>query len=313
MSDRLSTILIWSAFGVFALAATGPGCASAPAEPNFKKFAFPKNAYIGDVQRPYTVLGPVRSKVDYQTLDFNREEKDLCRNYYNRAVRDLVKYAKKQGGDAVVDVKSVVFLVDGRTEMYATPECSDEGGDGQVLTQGVAVKWKGAPVESGAWTQPPARLSATPATPVAPVATSVASPAAAPGVAVLAAPSARNPSAPVFPEGGTLVPEQDEPVMPEARTDARTDTRMVPQPVAAGPPAAEKSRAIANTDAGDDAPVTATMEPYDPQKGLVSSPSTFTFPKQPVPAPTVPAAPAVQYAPGDPRYMPGSIQRTTTP
>src|SRR4051812_17356854 len=129
------------------------GCATMP-DPKFKKFTFPKNAFVGNVQRPYKALGPVRSKIDYQTLDPAREEKDLCRNYYNRAVRDLVKYAKKQGADAVIDVKSVVFLVDGRTETYSTPECSDEGGDGQVLTQGIAVKWKGKGVESGAWAQP---------------------------------------------------------------------------------------------------------------------------------------------------------------
>lgn len=129
------------------------GCASVP-EPKFEKFAFPRNAYVGDVQRPYVVLGPVRSKVDYPSLDMGdngHEESRLCRNYYNKAVRDLLKFARRQGADAVVDVQSVVFLEDGRRETYKTPECSDDGAEGQILTQGVAVKWKEAGAESGAW------------------------------------------------------------------------------------------------------------------------------------------------------------------
>ena len=126
------------------------GCATVP-EPKFEKHTFPKNAYVGDVQRPYTVLGPVRSKVDYVSLDPNHEEGRLCRNYYNKSVRELTKYAKRQGADAVVDVQSVVFLEDGRRETYKTPECSDDGGEGQVLTQGVAVKWKQSGAETGEW------------------------------------------------------------------------------------------------------------------------------------------------------------------
>ena len=50
--------------------------------------------------------------------------------------------AKKQGGDAVIDLKSVVYLEDGRREMYPSAECSDDGIEGQVLCQGIAIKWK---------------------------------------------------------------------------------------------------------------------------------------------------------------------------
>jgi hypothetical protein len=120
-------------------------CASLPAVKH-KEYSFPKErAFLGDVKRPYEALGLVRSKVNFQSLDPNREEAELCRNYYNKAVTDLFKFAKDKGGDAVIDVKSVVFLEDGRHELYPTPECSDDGMEGQILTQGIAVKWKKKP------------------------------------------------------------------------------------------------------------------------------------------------------------------------
>ncbi|MGK5085819.1 hypothetical protein WDW37_21225 [Bdellovibrionota bacterium FG-1] len=146
MSAKLRLILV--SLGIIAWGMGG--CATVP-EPKYERYVFPKNVFIGEVSRPYTVLGPVRSKVDYATLDAVREEKDLCRNYYNKSARELLRFAKKQGADAVVDVQSVVFLEDGRRETYKTPECSDDGGEGQILTQGIAVKWKGAGAENGLW------------------------------------------------------------------------------------------------------------------------------------------------------------------
>ena len=120
------------------------GCATVP-EPKFQRYAFPKGAFVGVPTRAYTALGPVRSKVDFPSLDPNHEEKKLCDNYYRKSVRELITFAKKQGADAVINVSSVVFLEDGRRETYKTPECSDEGGEGQILTQGIAVKWTNAP------------------------------------------------------------------------------------------------------------------------------------------------------------------------
>jgi len=117
-------------------------CTTLP-EPKFQKHEFPEDAYVENVKRPYTKVGTVRSKVNFPSLDFNRDENFLCRNYYNKAVRDLVKMAKKSGADAVINVKSVVFLGDGRQESYSTPECADDGEEGQILTQGTAVKWTG--------------------------------------------------------------------------------------------------------------------------------------------------------------------------
>ena len=118
-----------------------PACTSLPTV-HHKDYEFPKDrAFLGNVKQKYKTLGMVRSKVNYQSLDPNREEADLCRNYYNKAVKDLVQMAEDRGADAVIDVKSVVFMEDGRSELYPTPECADDGLEGQILTQGIAVKW----------------------------------------------------------------------------------------------------------------------------------------------------------------------------
>jgi hypothetical protein len=123
------------------------GCNSLPTI-HHEKYSFPKGqAFIGDVKRPYEVLGRVRSKHDFPTLDQDHEESDLCKNYYNKAVADLIKFAHDKGGEAVIDVKSVVFLENGKQELYTAPECSDDGMEGQILTQGIAVKWKPIPPE----------------------------------------------------------------------------------------------------------------------------------------------------------------------
>lgn len=106
------------------------------------KYRFPRNAYFGNVQFPYEVLGEVKSKVDYVTLDPDHEERDLCKNYFNQAVQKLTEYAKSQGGDAVIDVKSIVFYFDGKSGAFSRAECTDSGAEGQVLVRGIAIKWK---------------------------------------------------------------------------------------------------------------------------------------------------------------------------
>lgn len=130
--------------GLFTLLLVVSGCASLP-DPHFEKFQFPQNAFVGDVKdRPYTVLGLVKNRVDYNTLDAAHEEADLCRNYFNKGVRELLRIAKNQGADAVIDVRSVVFFEDGSSKTYSDPECSDDGQDGQILVQAIAVRWKAA-------------------------------------------------------------------------------------------------------------------------------------------------------------------------
>jgi hypothetical protein len=156
-------------------------------EPKYERFRFPKNAYVGNVTRPYETLGPVRSKVDFANLDLQREDKEVCHNYYNKSVRELARFAKLQGGDAVIDVKSVVFLQDGRSETHPTPECSDDGAEGQVLTQGIAVKWKAEGTGAGSWTEPKTvpedkPVLSEPAPSVAPAVPRFGDPRVAPGV-----------------------------------------------------------------------------------------------------------------------------------
>ncbi len=116
-------------------------CSTIP-QPKLDRYSFPKEAYIQDPKRPYEVLGVVRAKANFNSLTPDYDETVLCKNFYNKAVRDLVKYGKQRGADAVVDVKSVVFLLDGHAELYPQAECADDGEEGQVLVQGIAVKWK---------------------------------------------------------------------------------------------------------------------------------------------------------------------------
>ena len=147
LSRRKLAVLAALALGVTFLWAEA--CSTIP-ENHVRKYKFPGAQAFFDVpkDRPFSKLGLVRSKVNYKTLDPNREENDLCKNYFNKAVIDLVKRAREKGADAVVDVKSVTFLVDGRNELYPRAECADDGEGGQVLAQGVAIKWDPVPSPS---------------------------------------------------------------------------------------------------------------------------------------------------------------------
>lgn len=121
---------------------TTTGCATLPS-PSHRPFTFPKNAYfLPPKDQAYDVVGTVKSKVNYNALDQDHSEEALCSNYFNKAVGQLVKAAQEKGADAVVDVRSVVWLMDGRTETYPRPECSDDGEEGQAFVEALAVKWK---------------------------------------------------------------------------------------------------------------------------------------------------------------------------
>ncbi len=87
-------------------------------------------------------MGWVRSKADWPTLDQDNFSQSLCKNYFNKAVAGLLKEAKKAGADAVIQVRSVIFTLDGKTEEHSTPECSDDGAVGEVLVRGIAIKFK---------------------------------------------------------------------------------------------------------------------------------------------------------------------------
>jgi hypothetical protein len=86
-------------------------------------------------------LSVVKSKINFTSLDPNRDEETLCKNAYNQGAQALVKKAKAMGGHAVEGLRSVVFYFDGKSELMLTPECSDEGGEGQILVQGQAIRY----------------------------------------------------------------------------------------------------------------------------------------------------------------------------
>ena len=123
------------------LAIVMTSCSTLPV-PKMVRYQFPEKAYIGIPDKLYDVLGLVRTKVNFLSLDPTHDDAALCKNYFNKAVIDLIKRSKEKKADAVIDIKSVVFLMDGRVETYPTPECSDDGQEGQILAQGLAVKWK---------------------------------------------------------------------------------------------------------------------------------------------------------------------------
>jgi hypothetical protein len=118
--------------------------------PKHSKYAFPKeDASFGEPARPHAVLGTVRTKVEYNSaMTPDSDDDQLCKNYFNKAVLDLVSRSKDQGGDAVKNVRSVVFLLDGRQEFHKSAECADEGGIGQVLAEATAIRWKPLPSPS---------------------------------------------------------------------------------------------------------------------------------------------------------------------
>lgn len=119
------------------------GCSSLPTS-KFVKHSFPRGkAFIeGEPQEKFEVLGVVRAKANFSTIDPERDERALCENYFNKAVKELVRRAKQEAkGDAVIRVKSVVFYLDGNSDLFSRPECSDDGSEGQVLVQGEVIRY----------------------------------------------------------------------------------------------------------------------------------------------------------------------------
>jgi hypothetical protein len=118
-------------------------CATIP-EPNFKAYAFPEAHVFVDGQptRKFKVLGPVRVRVNFDSMNPERDEQELCRNAFNKGAGDLLKRAKRElKADAVMDVRSVVYYMDGKTNSFSTPECADDGGEGQILMEAKAVRY----------------------------------------------------------------------------------------------------------------------------------------------------------------------------
>lgn len=139
--DLNMEVLIRKTILISAIFAITSSCTTLPKVVH-EKHKFPRFAYVGEPGRPYKKLGLVKTKVLFPTLDVDSDERVLCKVYYNKAVKDLLKRAQAVKADAVIDVHSAVFMIDGRSEVFKTPECTDDGQEGQVLVEGIAIRWK---------------------------------------------------------------------------------------------------------------------------------------------------------------------------
>ncbi len=140
-----ASLLGFSAFFVLYGAMLG-GCSSTVPTPKMHQYSFPSGeAFVDAPKRPFKVLGEVKSKATYSSIDFEHGDDVLCRNYYNKAVKDLVKRAKDVGADAIANIRSVVFYEDGTHQIFKTPECTDDGEEGEVLVAATAIKWPPPP------------------------------------------------------------------------------------------------------------------------------------------------------------------------
>lgn len=142
------------------------GCSSMsqpkpPPVPVLEGPLLPKGAFFGEPPYRYKSVGVVRATKEYPTLNIEMTEEleeAYCKKAFAEAVRELLQSAKANGADGVADIHSVVFLADGRRETYDRPECTDDGEEGDVLVQGVAIQW--------VRTKPSGRNSAPAALPV---------------------------------------------------------------------------------------------------------------------------------------------------
>src|SRR5690606_2918662 len=86
---------------IFGLSSRIVSCSTLPS-PRVKRYAFPKEAYLKKPKRPYEVVGTVRAKALYNSLNPDFDETFLCKNFFNRAVQDLIRFGKDQDADAVI-------------------------------------------------------------------------------------------------------------------------------------------------------------------------------------------------------------------
>lgn len=146
MQAKNTNIRNLSKIALLALVAfAGSSCSSTqtiPTPKDTKIYGFPeRTAFLTKPDRPYKVLGSVKAREEFLTLNMDGEELVACKNFFNKAVRQMVRDAKKAGGDAVVDVKSNVLHFDGTWASFPRAECADDGQEGQVLTSGVVIQW----------------------------------------------------------------------------------------------------------------------------------------------------------------------------
>ncbi|MBS1960294.1 MAG: hypothetical protein JST80_12525 [Bdellovibrionales bacterium] len=102
----------------------------------------PTGKRFGQTFKP---LGWVKTKVRWPTMEQAPNDQSLCRNYYNKGAAQLFDEGEKVGADAVIQVRSVVLLLNGQMQEYPTPECSDDGAEGEILMKGIAIRYDPTP------------------------------------------------------------------------------------------------------------------------------------------------------------------------
>ncbi len=143
------------AAAVLVAAALFSGCSSAPSGKKGTEAPRPLPAGVSFDEgggRPYQKVGTVRAWHEFKTeLDESFDDKEFqrrCRQAFREAAAKVLKIAQEHGGEAVIQLRSVVFLADGRKEFLPRAECADDGDEGEALVEGMAVRWRGpAPVE----------------------------------------------------------------------------------------------------------------------------------------------------------------------
>ncbi len=121
-------------------------CATVP-KTTHKKHKFPENGvFLGEPPvlepgRTFKVIGAVKAHRSYRTFDFEGDSQALCRNYFNLAAHDLLRFAREQKADAVIRVKSVTLGLDGKVSLHDTPECADDLEEGEINLYGEAIRF----------------------------------------------------------------------------------------------------------------------------------------------------------------------------
>lgn len=142
--------------GVLIVSSVLAACASSLPKERHSVYTFPEREVY--VEQPtgkrfgqaFKPLGWVKTKVRWPTMEQVPNDQSLCRNYYNKGASQLLDEAEKVGAEAVIQVRSVVLLLNGQLQEHPTPECSDDGAEGEILMKGIAIKYEPTPTPTPA-------------------------------------------------------------------------------------------------------------------------------------------------------------------
>jgi hypothetical protein len=124
------------------------GCVTGSGIPNqeIRHYRLPRSGVFEEhelKEKPYEALGLMKGKTNFNSLVESMTFEQLCSNYFNKAVTELLSRAKRdRGADALMNLQSVVYYANGAVEYHKKPECSDDGAEGQILIQAQAIRFK---------------------------------------------------------------------------------------------------------------------------------------------------------------------------